>query len=104
MQRWIDRPEARWALWAGILGALATAAFATKTILAQGTSAAGLGFVLVPLAAAAAAVPIGIWGAALGHVVLHLRGRAQEPKILFWAALVAAASLPAVVGYEIWRR
>jgi hypothetical protein len=47
-------------------------------------------------------VPIGIWGAALGHVVEHLRGRAPEPKIVFWAALVAAASLPAVVASEVW--
>lgn len=35
----------------------------------------------------AAAVPVGIWGAALGHVVLHLRGQAAEPKIVFWVAL-----------------
>ena len=54
------------------------------------------------LVAATAAVPIGIWGAALGHVVLHLRGRSSEPKILFWVALAAALS-PAVVGSQIWR-
>ena len=103
MQRWIERPEARWALWAGIAGALATAALSTKMILSHGSSGAALGFVFVPLVAAAAAVPVGIWGAALGHVVLHLRGAAPEPKIVFWAALAAAASLPAAVGHEIWR-
>jgi hypothetical protein len=103
MQRWIERPEARWALWTGIAGALATAALSTKMILSHGSSTAGLGFIFLPLVAAAAAVPIGIWGAALGHVVLHLRGRAPEPKIVFWVALVAAASLPVVVGFEIWK-
>jgi hypothetical protein len=103
MQRWVERAEARWALWAGIAGALATAALSTRMILSHGSSSAALGFVLVPLVAAAAAVPIGIWGAALGHVVEHLRGRAPEPKIVFWAALVAAASLPLAVGYEIRR-
>jgi hypothetical protein len=103
MQRWIERPEARWALWTGVAGALATAALSTKMILSHGSSTAGLGFIFLPLVAAAAAVPIGIWGAALGHVVLHLRGRAPEPKIVFWVALVAAASLPIAVGYEIWK-
>jgi len=103
MQRWIERPEARWALWAGVAGALATTALSTKMILSHGSSTAGLGFIFLPFVAAAAAVPVGIWGAALGHVVAHLRGRAPEPKIVFWVALVAAASLPATVGYEIWR-
>jgi hypothetical protein len=103
MQRWIDRPEARWALWAGICGALAMAALSTKMILSHGSSTASLGFIFLPLLAAAAAVPIALWGAALGHVVLHLRRRAPEPKIVFWVALVAAASLPATVAYEAWR-
>jgi len=101
MQRWIERTEARFALWAGIVGGLAVLALGTKVILAQAGSAAGLGFVFLPLVAAAAAVPVGIWGAALGHVVQHLRGRAVEPKVVFWAALAAAASLPAVLGLEI---
>jgi hypothetical protein len=101
MQRWIERPEARWAFWAGIVGALSTAGLATRMILSHPSSSAAFGFVLVPLVAIAVAVPIGIWGAALGHVVLHLRGRAPEPKIVFWAALVAAASLPAALGVEI---
>ena len=102
MQRWVERSEARWALWAGIVGALATAALSAKMILSQGSASAGLGFVFLPLVAAAAAVPVGIWGAALGHVVAHLRGRAPEPRIVFWAALVAAASLPVVVASEVW--
>jgi hypothetical protein len=102
MQRWIERPEARWALWAGIVGAVATAALGARMILSHGGSTAGLGFVFLPLVAAAAAVPIGIWGAALGHVVLHLRGRASEPRLVFWAALVAAGSVPGVIAAELW--
>ena len=103
MQRWVERSEARWALWAGIIGALATAALSARMILSDGSSSAGLGFVFLPLVAAAAAVPIGIWGAALGHVVAHLRGRASEPKIVFWVALAAAAALPVAVASEVWR-
>jgi hypothetical protein len=102
MQRWVERTEAKFALWAGIVGGLAVLALGTKVILAQAGSAAGLGFVFLPLVAAAAAVPVGIWGAALGHVVQHLRGRATEPRVVFWAALAAAASLPAVLGLEVY--
>lgn len=42
MQRWVERTEARWGLCAGIAGAVATAALG-----------AGLGFVFLPLVAAA---------------------------------------------------
>lgn len=103
MQRWVERSEARWALWTGVAGAAAMAVLATMMILSHQSSGAAFGFILVPLVAAAAAVPVGIWGAALGHVVAHLRGRAAEPKIVFWAALVAALSLPATIGYEVWK-
>jgi hypothetical protein len=102
MQRWVERSEARWALWAGIVGTVATAAISAKMIFAYGGAAAGLGFVFLPLVAIAVGVPVGVWGAALGHVVLHLQGRAAEPRILFWVALTAAASLPSVLAYEFW--
>jgi hypothetical protein len=98
-----ERPEAPWALWSGIAGALAVAALMLKGSFASSGSAAVLGIVAVPFVAAVAAIPIGIWGAALGHVVAHLRGRASEPKIVFWVALVAAASLPVAVASEVWR-
>jgi hypothetical protein len=104
MQRWIERPEAPWALWAGIAGALAMAAVSTVMILSQPDPTSAFGFIFVPLIAAAAAVPLAVWGAALGHVVLHLRGRAPEPKVVFWAALVAAVTMPAVLAYELWSR
>ena len=104
MQRWVERPEARWALWAGIGGALAMSVVATVMILSHQSSMAAFGFIFVPLAAAAAAVPVAVWGAALGHVVLHLQGRAPEPRVVFWAALAAAVSMPAVLVYELWSR
>ena len=70
-------------------------------IFGYGAQGAALGFVLLPLVAASAAVPIGI-GAALGHVaVLHLRG-SSEPKILFRGARRRTV-VPAVVGSQIWR-
>jgi hypothetical protein len=98
MQRWVERPEARWAMWAGIVGALATAVLSTRAILAHGSV---IGFIVLPLIAAVAAVPSAVWGAAVGHVVLHLRGRAPEPKIVFWVALVAALAVPVAVGYTV---
>jgi len=104
MQRWVERPEARWALWAGVAGAAVTATLSSYRILSQGSAAAGLAFVFVPLAAAAVAVPAAVWGAAVGYVVLHLRGRASEPRIVFWAALMAAILPPAALAWELWRR
>ena len=98
MQRWVERPEARWAWWAGIVGALAAAAVTAYMSVAH---ASVMGFVLLPLIAAVVAVPVAVWGAAVGHVVEHLRGRAPEPKIVFWSALVAALAAPAAVGYSI---
>lgn len=104
MQRWVERPEAHWALWAGIAAALTTFVVSSVMILADPGSTAAFGFIYVPLVAAVAAIPVALWGAALGHVVLHLRGRATEPKLVFWSALVAALSMPAVLAYELWSR
>jgi|SRR6185503_540058 hypothetical protein len=104
MQRWLERPEARWALWSGISAALTMFVVATVMILADSSSTAAFGFVFVPLVAAVAAIPVAVWGAAVGHVVLHLQGRAPEPKVVFWVALVAALSMPAVLAYELWSR
>jgi hypothetical protein len=97
------RPEAPWALCAGIAGALAAAALTVKGIFSSGNSTAGLGFVYLPFVAIAAAIPVGIWGAALGHVVLRLRGRLHDRPMVMVAAVALAASLPALIGYEIQR-
>ena len=104
MQRWIERPEARWALWTGIAGALTMFVVSTVMILSHESPQSAFGFIFVPLIAAVAAIPVALWGAALGHVVLHLQGRAPEPKIVFWSALVAALAVPAVAAYELWSR
>lgn len=93
MQRWIDRPEARWALWTGLAAGLAAAASSTVMIFSHGAAAA-FSFVLVPFIAVFAAIPAGIWGAAVGHVVQHLRGVAREPRLVLWTALAAALALP----------
>src|SRR5215208_5551496 len=98
MQRWVERPEAHWALWSGITAALTMFVVSSVMILADASATGAFGFIFVPLIAAATAVPVAVWGAALGHVVLHLQGRAHEPKIVFWVALVAALSMPAVVA------
>lgn len=98
-----DRPEAPWALWSGVAGALATAGLLLKGIFSSASSTAVIGIVAVPFLAAFAAVPIGLWGAALGHVVLRLRGRLRGPATVLVAALAVAASLPAFVGREVHR-
>jgi hypothetical protein len=104
MQRWVERPEARWAFWSGLAGALVMLAVSSVMILSHQGPRSGFGFIFVPLIAAAAAVPVAVWGAALGHVVLHLRGRAAEPKLVFWSALVAALFPPVALAYELWSR
>lgn len=98
-----QRPEARWALWAGIAGAIAAAAVQARAIFASPHASAALGFVFVPLLILLAAVAAGIWGLAVGHIVARLRGAVSEPWIVFAAACVAAASLPLALAYELWR-
>jgi|CXWL01.1.fsa_nt_gi hypothetical protein len=97
------RPEARWAFWCGVAGALATAALSVKGIFSSGSSTAALGFITLPLVAALGAIPVAAWGAALGHVVLRWRGKVQSPPMVLVAALAVAASLPAAVATEISR-
>ena len=74
-----DRPEAPWALWSGIAGALAVAGLLLKGSFAAPGLSAVIGVLAVPLVAALAAIPLGIWGAAVGHVTLRLRGRLRGP-------------------------
>jgi hypothetical protein len=97
------RPEARWALWCGVGGALVTAALSVKAIFASGSSTAALGFIYLPLVAALGAILVAAWGGALGHVVLRWRGAVQSPRLVFVAALAVAASLPALVIVEVER-
>ena len=103
MNRWVARPEARWALWAGIAGAAAAAGLSLQGIFSAGSAGATFGFLIVPFIAAAAAIPAAVWGAALGHVVLHMRGKIRSSRPVLIAAFVAAVSLPVTIGYEIWR-
>jgi hypothetical protein len=97
------RPEAPWALWSGIAGATVVAALGVKSIYASASSTAALGFIYLPLVAAVAAIPVGLWGMALGHAVLRWRGGVQSPPMVFVAALMVAASLPAFIAYEVQR-
>jgi hypothetical protein len=98
-----SRPEARWALWSGVGGALAAAALSVKGIFASGSSTAALGFIYLPLVAAMGAIPVAAWGAALGHVVLRWRGAVHGPRLVFVAALAVAAALPAMVVVVVER-
>lgn len=86
-----QRPEARWALWAGIAGGLAATAVQVKAILSSTDASAAGAFFLVPLISIAAAVAAGIWGLALGHVAARLRGQVNDPWHVFAAAVAALA-------------
>ena len=97
------RPEARFALAAGIAGALAAAAISVKGIFASASSTAAIGFIFVPLIAAAAAVPAGVWGLALGCVWLALRGERRYFRAVLVAAWAVTLAVPAVLGREVWR-
>ena len=100
-----SRPEAPWALWTGLAGGLAAAVVSVMGILKSGSATAAIGFIFVPFVAAIAAIPAGIWGLALGHVWLHLRGvRHSSHPALLAAAWVFALAVPAVAGWEAWRR
>ncbi len=97
------RPEARWALWSGIAGALAIAALSVKGIFASGSATAALGFIYLPLVSALGAILVAAWGAALGHVVLRWRGAVDSPPLVLLAALAVTASLPGILAVEITR-
>lgn len=97
------RPEARFALIAGIAGALAATAISVKAIFASGSSTAAIGFIFVPLIAAAVAVPAGVWGLALGCVWFALRGERSYFRAVLLAAWVVALAVPAAIGWEVWR-
>ena len=102
-RRFAARPEARWALWSGAFGALAATTLSVKEIFSSADSAAALGFIFVPLVATAVAVPAGVWGAAVGHVVLVLHGSVRSSRPVLISAVLAAVAPPATLGYEIWR-
>jgi hypothetical protein len=98
-----QRPEAPWALAAGVLGLLGAAALSMRDIFASTSGTAAFEVIYVPLVAGMVALLAGIWGLALGHVVERLRGRVQEPWSVFWVSLVAAAAAPLAATYGYWR-
>lgn len=97
------RPEAPWALWTGIAGALAATAVSVHAILGSGSSTAAIGFIFVPFIAIVAMLPAAMWGLALGCVWLSLRGAQRYLLPVLIAAWVFALAVPAAAGWEIWR-
>ena len=97
------RPEAPWALWAGVAGGLAAAGLSLKGILASGSSTAAIGFIFVPFIAIAAMIPSAVWGLALGCVCLSLRGAQRYAPAMLAAAWTLTLAAPAAIGWEAWR-
>lgn len=102
MTRLAERPEAPWALAAGVIGALGATGLSVRDIFASASGTAPFEIIYVPLVAGLAGMLAGIWGLALGHVVARLRGRVNEPWLAFWVALVAAAGLPLAAAWGAW--
>jgi hypothetical protein len=97
-----QRPEAPWALAAGVLGALGAAGMSMRDIFNSPSGTAPFEVIYVPLVAGLVGLLAGIWGLALGHVVERLRGRVAEPWLAFWVALAAAAGMPLAVAWSAW--
>jgi hypothetical protein len=98
-----SRPEWRWGIATGFIGALAGAAVGVKGVFSSGSSTAAIGLLFVPVDAAIAAAVAALWGAALAHAVLRLRGAQSGQPALLAAAIAVAVALPAWLGYETWR-
>jgi hypothetical protein len=98
-----SRPEAPWAMWAGIAGGLAAAVLSVKGILGSGSSTAALGFLVVPYIVIAAMLPSAVWGLAAGCVWLSLRGARRYAPAMLIAAWVLALAGPTAIGWEVWR-
>jgi hypothetical protein len=96
-------PEAKFALVAGVAGALAATAIALKAIFASASSTAAIGILFLPFIAIAAMVACGIWGLALGCAWHGLRGTRRYLPAVLAAAVAAAAAGPAALGWETWR-
>jgi len=103
MEKLSSRPEAPWALWAGVAGGVVAAAVSVKSIMSSGGSTAAIGFLLVPFIAIAAMLATGLWGLAAGCVWLSLRGARQYALLLLAAAWALALAGPAAVGWEVTR-
>ena len=96
------RPEARFALVAGIGGALLAAAISVKAIFASANSTAAIGFVFVPFIMMAAMVLAGAWGLAVGCVWHALRGERRYYGVVLVMAWAFAAAVPAYGGWQVW--
>lgn len=97
------RPEARFALVAGIAGGIAAAAISVKGIFASANSTAAIGLLFVPFIAAAAMAVTGIWGLALGCAWHALRGTQHYFRAVLLLAWMLVIGGPAAVGWEVWR-
>jgi len=102
-QRLSSRPEALFALVAGIAGGILAGVVSVKGIFASASSTAAIGFLFIPFIAAAAMVIAGVWGLALGCVWYAVRGTRQYFRAVLLLAWVLAVAGPAAAGWEVWR-
>ncbi|MSQ72488.1 MAG: hypothetical protein EXR27_14530 [Betaproteobacteria bacterium] len=97
------RPEARFALVAGIAGGLLAAVISVKAIFGSASSTAGLGFIFVPFIMAAAMAFTGIWGLALGCVWHAVRGTRSYYRAVLLLAWAMTLCVPAYAGWQVWQ-
>ena len=96
------RPEARFALIAGIAGAVFSAVVSVKAIFGSASSTAAIGFVFVPFIMMAAMVFAGVWGLALGCVWHAARGSKTYYGVVLAMAWLVAIGVPAYAGWQVW--
>ena len=95
------RPELPWALWTGALGALAVTAQLGKGIHSLGGPVAPIDYLVLPLIALAGTILAALWGAALGHALLRMRGAIESPLPLFATAFAVATAAPIYLVDEL---
>lgn len=95
------RPEARFALIAGIVGGLAAAAISVGAIFESASSTAGIGFVFVPFIMAGAMVFTGVWGLALGCVWNAARGTQSYYRAVLLMAWALTLGVPSYAGWQV---
>jgi len=90
------RPEARFALATGLLGAAAaTVLTVTETLEAPGPASA-VAYVYLPFVAICAAAIAGVWGVALGCVCCSLAGVRSYYRAVLMLAWLLVLAFPAV--------
>jgi len=93
-QAFSARPEARFALAAGVLGALISIALTVLEFAHAPGPTSAVAYVYLPFVAICAAVIAGVWGIALGCVWFSVTGRQVYFRAVIWLAWALVVGAP----------